>query len=191
MVSQKSLTGHAKGGAAAFQLIGLCQVLGQGVVPPNRSLDCVDEKMAEFQHLVWPREPLRFGERFPLKAGLLTSLGFGHVSGLIAVVHPQAFVEAIPADKREEYLEQARKRLVEGQQSSGEGDVSVAPACTSGRRTVASAATASRPQRPVSSRRTCCSPRPRASERTTCTARVCPAASRNDGWEFWGSASIS
>jgi len=115
VVSQKSLTGHAKGGAAAFQLIGLCQVLDQGIVPPNRSLDCVDEKMAEFEHLVWAREPLRFGEQFPLKAGLLTSLGFGHVSGMVAVVHSQAFVEAIPADKREAYLEQARKRTVEGQ----------------------------------------------------------------------------
>ncbi|MFZ2176499.1 MAG: fatty acid synthase subunit beta domain-containing protein [Rhodococcus sp. (in: high G+C Gram-positive bacteria)] len=114
VVSQKSLTGHAKGGAAAFQLIGLCQVLAQGVVPPNRSLDCVDEKMAEFEHLVWAREPLRFGEQFPLRAGLLTSLGFGHVSGLVAVVHPQAFVESIPAGKREAYLEQAQRRAVEG-----------------------------------------------------------------------------
>ena len=35
VVSQKSLTGHAKGGAAAFQLIGLCQVLRDGVIPPN------------------------------------------------------------------------------------------------------------------------------------------------------------
>ena len=58
VVSQKSLTGHAKGGAAAFQLIGLCQVLSQGIVPPNRSLDCVDDKMAEFEHLVWARQPL-------------------------------------------------------------------------------------------------------------------------------------
>ncbi|MGW0174635.1 fatty acid synthase subunit beta domain-containing protein [Rhodococcus sp. NPDC003322] len=115
VVSQKTLTGHAKGGAAAFQLIGLCQVLGQGVVPPNRSLDCVDDKMAEYSHLVWPREALKFGEQFPLKAGLLTSLGFGHVSGLIAVVHPQAFVESVPAAEREAYLEQARTRTVEGQ----------------------------------------------------------------------------
>ena len=61
VVSQKSLTGHSKGGAAAFQLIGLCQVLGQGVIPPNRSLDCVDPKMEEFAHLVWLREPLRLG----------------------------------------------------------------------------------------------------------------------------------
>src|SRR5690606_33482193 len=80
VVSQKSLTAHAQGGAAAFQLIGLCPVLAQGVVPPNRSLDCVGEKMAEFEHLVWPRTPIRFGEQLPLKAGLLTSLGFGHVS---------------------------------------------------------------------------------------------------------------
>ncbi|WP_070379027.1 type I polyketide synthase [Rhodococcus sp. WMMA185] len=115
VVSQKSLTGHAKGGAAAFQLIGLCQVLSQGIVPPNRSLDCVDEKMSEFDHLVWAQEPLRFGEQFPLRAGLLTSLGFGHVSGMIAVVHAQAFVESIPADRREAYLDQARRRTVEGQ----------------------------------------------------------------------------
>ncbi|QBJ95111.1 DUF1729 domain-containing protein [Rhodococcus sp. ABRD24] len=115
VISQKSLTGHAKGGAAAFQLIGLCQVLGQGVIPPNRSLDCVDDKMAEFSHLVWPRTPLRFGDKFALKAGLLTSLGFGHVSGLIAVVHPQAFVESIPADRREAYLTQAQQRTIDGQ----------------------------------------------------------------------------
>ena len=33
VVSQKSLTGHAKGGAAAFQLIGLCQMLADGIDP--------------------------------------------------------------------------------------------------------------------------------------------------------------
>ncbi|MFC8042804.1 fatty acid synthase subunit beta domain-containing protein [Nocardia sp. NPDC057353] len=120
VVSQKSLTGHAKGGAAAFQLIGLCQVLEQGVVPPNRSLDCVDDKMREYPHLVWVREALRFGERFPLKAGLVTSLGFGHVSGLLAVVHPQAFVAAVPADRRNEYLHRAEQRRLNGRQRFAE-----------------------------------------------------------------------
>ena len=47
MVSQKSLTGHAKGGAAAFQMMGLCQILRDGVIPPNRSLDCVDDELAD------------------------------------------------------------------------------------------------------------------------------------------------
>ncbi|GAA2387626.1 fatty acid synthase subunit beta domain-containing protein [Gordonia cholesterolivorans] len=116
VVSQKSLTGHAKGGAAAFQLIGLCQVLRDGVIPPNRSLDCVDEKMREYPHLVWPRETLRMGGRFPLKAGLLTSLGFGHVSGLIAVVHPEAFVATLDESERATYREQSARRLRDGRQ---------------------------------------------------------------------------
>nr|WP_051407159.1 type I polyketide synthase [Nocardia sp. CNY236] len=116
VVSQKSLTGHAKGGAAAFQLIGLCQVLESGVVPPNRSLDCVDDAMSEFEHLVWVREPLRFGGRLPLKAGLLTSLGFGHVSGLVAVVHPEAFIQAIEPGRREEYQRRAHQRRLAGRQ---------------------------------------------------------------------------
>ena len=111
VVSQKSLTGHAKGGAAAFQLIGLCQMLVDGVVPPNRSLDCVDEALAKHRRLVWLREPLRTG---PLKAGLVTSLGFGHVAGLMAVVHPQAFVEALDDADRDAYLDAARARRIAG-----------------------------------------------------------------------------
>jgi fatty acid synthase len=111
VVSQKSLTGHAKGGAAAFQLIGLSQVLVDGVVPPNRSLDCVDDALAKHQRLVWLREPLTTG---PMKAGLVTSLGFGHVAGLVAMVHPDAFIAALPADQREAYLAASRARRIAG-----------------------------------------------------------------------------
>ncbi|WP_461666364.1 fatty acid synthase subunit beta domain-containing protein [Gordonia sputi] len=116
VVSQKSLTGHAKGGAAAFQLIGLCQVLRDGVIPPNRSLDCVDEQMRDYPHLVWAREPLALGDRFPLKAGLLTSLGFGHVSGLIAIVHPEAFVATLDSDQAQSYRDRAARRERDGAQ---------------------------------------------------------------------------
>ncbi len=113
VVSQKSLTGHAKGGAAAFQLVGLCQLLADGVVPANRGLDCVDDALAENPHLVWLREPLRTG---PLRAGLLTSLGFGHVSALLAVVHPGAFVAALETGRREAWLRRATDRLKAGEQ---------------------------------------------------------------------------
>ena len=99
-MSQKSLTGHAKGGAAAFQMMGMCQMLRDGVIPPNRSLDCVDDELAGSAHFVWVRETLRLGEKFPLKAGLVTSLGFGHVSGLVALVHPQAFLAALDPEQR-------------------------------------------------------------------------------------------
>ena len=115
VVSQKSLTGHAKGGAAVFQMMGLCQVLRDGVIPPNRSLDCVDDELASANHFVWPRETLRLGERFGLKAGLVTSLGFGHVSGLVALVHPQAFLAALSADEREDYLARSGARVLAGQ----------------------------------------------------------------------------
>ena len=115
VVSQKSLTGHAKGGAAVFQLMGLCQMLRDGVIPPNRSLDCVDDEMAGSAHFVWPRETLRLGEKFPLKAGIVTSLGFGHVSGVVAVVHPQAFIAALDPGQRRDYQARADARVLAGQ----------------------------------------------------------------------------
>jgi fatty acid synthase len=115
VVSQKSLTGHAKGGAAVFQTLGLCQILRNGVIPPNRSLDCVDDEMASSAHFVWPRETLRLGGKFPLKAGLVTSLGFGHVSGVIALVHPQAFLAALDPDQRESYATRSAARVLAGQ----------------------------------------------------------------------------
>ena len=115
IVSQKSLTGHAKGGAAVFQMMGLCQVLRDGVIPPNRSLDCVDDELATSGHFVWARETLRLGDKFPLKAGLVTSLGFGHVSGLIALVHPQAFLATLSEEDREDYTRRAHERVLAGQ----------------------------------------------------------------------------
>ena len=115
VVSQKSLTGHAKGGAAVFQMMGLCQMLRDGVIPPNRSLDCVDEELAGSAHCVWVRETLRLGGKFPLKAGMVTSLGFGHVSGLVALVHPQAFVAALDPEQRADYQRRADARLLAGQ----------------------------------------------------------------------------
>lgn len=111
VISQKSLTGHSKGGAAAFQMVGLAQVLGSGTVPPNRSLDCVLDDLAEHEHLVWLRKPLQTAG---LKAGLVTSLGFGHVAGLIALAHPQAFVESLAPADRDAYLARSQERTIEG-----------------------------------------------------------------------------
>ncbi|PJJ58205.1 fatty acid synthase [Mumia flava] len=111
VVSQKTLTGHAKGGAAAFQMIGLCQVMESGVVPPNRSLDCVDDVLAEHEHLVWLRKPLQLGT---VRAGLVTSLGFGHVSALVAIAHPAAFLASLGAEERATYERASRARRISG-----------------------------------------------------------------------------
>ena len=49
----------------------------------------------------------------PLKAGLLTSLGFGHVSGLIAVTHPEAFHRAVANAYGEQEAERIRQAGLE------------------------------------------------------------------------------
>ena len=97
-------------------MMGLCQVLRDGVIPPNRSLDCVDDELAGAAHLVWLRDTLRLGEKFPLKAGLVTSLGFGHVSGLVALVRRRrSWPRWIP--KQRQSLQEARSeaRVLAGQ----------------------------------------------------------------------------
>ena len=86
-------------------------MLSGGVIPPNRSLDCVDDDLAEHEHLVWLREPLATGQ---LKAGLVTSLGFGHVAGLIAIVNPQAFHATLSGEERDTYAARAQSRVIEG-----------------------------------------------------------------------------
>jgi fatty acid synthase len=71
--------------------------------------------MDEHEHLVWLKEPLAFDGSFPLKAGLVTSLGFGHVSGMVLVVHPKAFEAVLSAEERDGYLEKAGERRIAGQ----------------------------------------------------------------------------
>jgi fatty acid synthase len=106
VISQKSLTGHAKGGACVFQVSGLTQLFRTGTVPANASLDCVDEEMARYPDLVWLRRPLDVSAAGPVRAAFATSLGFGHVSSLVALVHPAAFeaVLAASADTPDEGL---------------------------------------------------------------------------------------
>ncbi|SPT54031.1 3-oxoacyl-[acyl-carrier-protein] synthase 2 [Actinomyces bovis] len=127
-VSQKSVTGHAKGGAAVFQVAGLTEILATGLVPGNASLDVVDAPLEKDVFWVWPRTPMRLAGRGgvggrvpgagPVRAGLLTSLGFGHVSGLIAMVHPGAFEAALRQQGGEEavsrWLARANDRLAAG-----------------------------------------------------------------------------
>ncbi|KAB8294590.1 fatty-acid synthase [Bifidobacterium avesanii] len=130
VISQKTLTGHAKGGAAIFQINGLTQLFRSGVIPANASLDCVDPKLARDDHMVWLRTPLHVGAG-AVKAGLATSLGFGHVSGFVAVVNPGAFEAAVAhtagAEALETWRRRANERLAAGQRRLEEGMMGRAP----------------------------------------------------------------
>ena len=104
VVSQKTLTGHAKGGACVFQVGGIIDAFRSGVIPANIALDCVDDKMEQYSPLVWLRSPLDLSARGPVRAAFATSLGFGHVSGFLALVHPGAFEAVVEREAGPEAL---------------------------------------------------------------------------------------
>ncbi|MCC6620734.1 MAG: DUF1729 domain-containing protein [Deltaproteobacteria bacterium] len=110
VVSQKAVLGHAKGGAAAWQAIGLCQSLAAGAAPGNPNLESVDPQLEAHDHLVYSSQTITPGPACPMRAGLLTSLGFGHVSALVCVAHPAAFLQAVPEGQRAAWLDGQRAR---------------------------------------------------------------------------------
>ncbi|WP_423777784.1 fatty acid synthase subunit beta domain-containing protein [Corynebacterium frankenforstense] len=110
VVSQKSLTGHAKGGAALFQMGELVEILRSGRLPQNASLDCVDPEIGtKGGPLVWLRAPLDLGAG-AVKAGVLTSLGFGHVAAVVVLAHPAVFEAALRTARGEQAARDWRKR---------------------------------------------------------------------------------
>ena len=109
VVSQKSLTGHSKGGAAIWQMNGLLQGLGDGVITGNQNLQNVDPDMNEFDTLVFPEQTIQIGP-FKLRAGLLTSLGFGHVGAIALCLNGAFFYGALSPEKRESYAARRKKR---------------------------------------------------------------------------------
>ena len=103
VVSQKTVTGHAKGGAAAWQLDGVLRMLETGRDPrqpqprerrPARARQRATSTLGD--------RPIRLAE--PLKAALITSLGFGHVSAVLAIAHPDTFLAASRPKQRDDYL---------------------------------------------------------------------------------------
>ncbi|KAG9053545.1 3-oxoacyl-[acyl-carrier-protein] synthase [Serendipita sp. 407] len=83
VIAQKNLTGHPKGGAAAWMFIGLCQSISSGVVPGNRNADNIDIALRQFEYLMFPSKTIRTDG---IRAGLMTSFGFGQVGELISAV---------------------------------------------------------------------------------------------------------
>ncbi|MDA3862680.1 MAG: DUF1729 domain-containing protein [Deltaproteobacteria bacterium] len=87
IVSQKGLTGHPKGGAASFQLNGALQIFRDGTIPGHHNLDDLDPEVRSLKHLVYPSRKIDVGCN-RLKAALITTLGFGHVSSMILLINP-------------------------------------------------------------------------------------------------------
>ena len=114
VVSQKSLTGHSKGGAAAWQLAGVLQAMHSGILPGNKNLEDVDTAMNEFSDLVFSNEPVDIG-RDRILAGLVSTLGFGHVGAMCLLLHGSLFFAMLSPEARKSYL---RRRGVRERQTN-------------------------------------------------------------------------
>ncbi|WP_354699367.1 hypothetical protein DSM112329_05081 [Paraconexibacter sp. AEG42_29] len=117
VVSQKAVTGHAKGGAAAWQVAGALQAMAEGIVPGNPNLESVDPLVAGGASLTLGDTTLRVSAADPVRAAVVTSLGFGHVSALVAVAHPDVFLDAVPPAVRDEYRTRAARRRADGERA--------------------------------------------------------------------------
>ena len=96
VIVQKSLTGHPKGGAAAWQFNGIMQTITTALVPGNHNADNIAEELRAFPHLFYPSKPI---QHVRLECGILSSFGFGQVGGIALIVHPRYLFAAMePSD---------------------------------------------------------------------------------------------
>ncbi|TFK33214.1 fatty acid synthase [Crucibulum laeve] len=106
IVAQKSLLGHAKGGAAAWQMAGLLQTVITGIVPGNRNSDNIDSHFQDRRFLMFPSKSIYTDG---IRAGVMSSFGFGQVGGTAMVLHPRYLLGALEPSYYEQY--QTRNRL--------------------------------------------------------------------------------
>ncbi|KAE9399788.1 fatty acid synthase [Gymnopus androsaceus JB14] len=107
IVAQKSLLGHAKGGSAAWQIAGLLNTINSGIVPGNRSADNVDD---HFQHRSFLMFPSKTIHTDGIRAGIMSSFGFGQVGGVLLAIHPRYLFGSIEPALYEGYKERRAVR---------------------------------------------------------------------------------
>lgn len=109
VISQKGITGHPKGGAASFQINGIIQAMRDGVIPPHRNLDNPDTVMDQIETLIYPSETVHFKNQI-IRAALISTLGFGHVSSMMLIINPAFVEDFISKEQFEEWKNKKAKR---------------------------------------------------------------------------------
>ncbi|GAA5926751.1 trifunctional fatty acid synthase subunit FAS2 [Sporobolomyces koalae] len=102
VIAQKWLTGHPKGGAAAWMLNGIAQTIQSGLIPGNRNADNISQELRAFEYLLYPSKSIQTDG---IKAGLLTSFGFGQVGGQALIIHPEYLLGSLEPSTFESYRE--------------------------------------------------------------------------------------
>ncbi|KNZ81816.1 Fatty acid synthase subunit alpha [Termitomyces sp. J132] len=117
IMAQKSLLGHAKGGSAAWQMSGLLQTVITGIVPGNRNSDNIDSHFQDRTFLVFPSRSIHTDG---IRAGVMSSFGFGQVGGTALVLHPRYLFGAIEPSYYEDYKKRNHVRSLESYKAMSE-----------------------------------------------------------------------
>ncbi|KAJ3517947.1 hypothetical protein NLJ89_g178 [Agrocybe chaxingu] len=117
IVAQKSLLGHAKGGAAAWQMAGLLQTIITGIVPGNRNSDNIDSHFQDRQFLLFPSKTIHTDG---VRAGVMSSFGFGQVGGTAMVIHPRYLFGCLEPTYYENYKQHNRVRGLQSYKAMSE-----------------------------------------------------------------------
>ncbi|THV07258.1 fatty acid synthase [Dendrothele bispora CBS 962.96] len=107
IMAQKSLLGHAKGGSAAWQMSGLLDSVITGIVPGNRNADNIDHHFQHRHFLMFPSKSIHTDG---IRAGIMSSFGFGQVGGVALVVNPRHLFGALEPDYYNAYVERNNAR---------------------------------------------------------------------------------
>ncbi|KAJ2634290.1 fatty acid synthase alpha subunit Lsd1, partial [Coemansia sp. RSA 1286] len=107
VVCQKWLTGHPKAPAAGFMLNGVIQSMRTGLIPGNRNADNIDPDFQQYEYALYLSKTI---QTQGIKAALLTSFGFGQVSGELLIVHPDYLFASVDPKEIDEYNKNLAKR---------------------------------------------------------------------------------
>ncbi|EIW84299.1 fatty acid synthase [Coniophora puteana RWD-64-598 SS2] len=100
VMAQKSLLGHSKGGSAAWQMAGLIQSVSTGIIPGNRNSDNIDARFEAHHMLMFPSKSIHTDG---VRAGVMSSFGFGQVGGIALIVHPRYLFGSLEPSVYESY----------------------------------------------------------------------------------------
>ncbi|THH15787.1 hypothetical protein EW146_g4747 [Bondarzewia mesenterica] len=117
IMAQKSLVGHSKGGSAAWQMAGLLQTVISGIVPGNRNNDNVDAMFQHYSYLMFPSKTIHTDG---IRAGVMSSFGFGQVGGTALVVNPRYLFAALEPSFYEAYKARNRVRYAQSYKAMSE-----------------------------------------------------------------------
>ncbi|KAJ7077160.1 fatty acid synthase [Mycena belliarum] len=117
IMAQKSLLGHSKGGSGAWQMAGLLQTVSTGIVPGNRNSDNIDSHFKDRRFLMFPSKSIHTDG---IRAGVMSSFGFGQVGGTALVVNPRYLFATLEPSYYEAYQQRHATRALQSYKSMSE-----------------------------------------------------------------------